>query len=112
MQALNIAKEVDSRATEGHAYGNLDNGYYSLSDYQQALEYYKQALNIAKEVGEQTGKLIAYGNLANDYHILGDYRQAFAYHKQALKSVTGPEKEKPIAISALFITSSATTNKH
>ena len=80
--------------------------------YQQVLEYYKQALNIAKEVGEQTGKLIAYGNLCNDYHILGDYRQAFAYHKQTLKSVTGPEKELPIAISALFITSSVTTNKH
>ena len=40
-QALNIAKKVDDRAVEGVAYDNHGNDYYSLSDYQQALEYYK-----------------------------------------------------------------------
>ena len=50
--SLNIAKEVGSRAAEGHAYCNLGSDYHSLGEYQQALHYHKQALNIAKKVDD------------------------------------------------------------
>ena len=83
-QQLSIAIEVGDRAGQGAAYGNLGNGYYSLGQFQQAIEYHKQHLSIAIEVGDRAGQGAAYGNLGNAYHSLGQFQQAIEYHKQRL----------------------------
>ena len=72
-ESLRIAKEINDRAGEGQAYGNLGNAYQSLGDYQKAIPYQKKHLKIAKEINDPAGKGRAYGNLGNVYQSLGDY---------------------------------------
>ena len=82
---LTNAKEIGDRAGEGQAYGNFDNAYDSLGDYQKAIEYFEKRLKIAKEIGDRAGEGGAYGNLGNAYDSLGDYQKAIEYHKKHLK---------------------------
>ncbi|KAL9951531.1 hypothetical protein ACROYT_G044207 [Oculina patagonica] len=79
-----IAKELDDKNGEGTANGSLGNAYYSLGDYNQAIEYYAQHLNIAQELGNKAGEGCAYGNLGNAYRSLGDLKQAKECHQQSL----------------------------
>ena len=37
---LKIAVEIDERAGEGQAYGNLGNAYKSLCDFRKAIDYH------------------------------------------------------------------------
>ncbi|OIP71465.1 MAG: hypothetical protein AUK43_06115 [Oscillatoriales cyanobacterium CG2_30_40_61] len=64
--------------------GNLGNAYYSLGQYQQAIEYHQQALTISREIGDRRGEGSALGNLGNAYGSLGQYQQAIEYHQQYL----------------------------
>ena len=82
---LNISKQVGDRAGEGHAYGNLGNGFYSLGDFQKAIEYHERHLKISKEVGGKAEEGKAYGNLGNAYQSLGDFQKAIEYHERHLK---------------------------
>ncbi|XP_044167743.1 tetratricopeptide repeat protein 28-like, partial [Acropora millepora] len=82
---LKIAKEIGYRAGEGGAYGNVGIAYYSLGDYQKAIEYQEKHLKIAKEIGDRAGQGTAYGNLGNTYQSLGDYQKAREYPEKHLK---------------------------
>ena len=44
---LNIAKEIDDRAAQGQAYGNLGVAYFFLGDFRKVIEYLEKNLNIA-----------------------------------------------------------------
>ena len=74
-----------TRHWEGRDYGNLGNAYYSLEDFQKAIDYHKRHLKISKEVGDRAGEGRAYCNLGNAYYSLGDFQKAIEYHKQHLK---------------------------
>ena len=84
-ESLRIAKEINDRAGEGQAYGNLGNAYQSLDDYEKAIRYHKKHLKIAKEINDPAGEGRAYGNLGNVYQSLGHYQEAIRYHKKHLK---------------------------
>ena len=112
MKDLSIAKDVGDRAGEGSAYGNLGNAYYSLGDFQRAIEYHEKHLSITKDVGDRAGEGSAYyslglsylslyslsealahfrageggayGNLGNGYDSLGDLQRAIEYHETHL----------------------------
>ena len=62
----------------------MGNAYYSLGQYQQAIEYYQQWLAIAREIGDRGGEANSLGNLGNAYYSLGQYQQAIEYHQQSL----------------------------
>jgi tetratricopeptide (TPR) repeat protein len=64
--------------------GNLGTTYYSLGDYQKAIEYYEQALVIAHEIGNRRGEGAWLGNLGSAYRDLGQVEKAIEYYKQAL----------------------------
>ena len=49
---------------ESNNYGNLGNAYYSLGDFEKAIEYLNLHLKKAIEVGDKHGESNAYGNLA------------------------------------------------
>ena len=72
-------------AGEGKAYGNLGNAYYSLGEFQKAIQYHERDLKISKEVGDRVGKGNTYCNLGNDYYSLGDFQKAIEYHERHLK---------------------------
>ena len=59
--------------------------YYSLGDFQKAIEYHERHLKISKEMGNRAGEGIAYGNLGNAYDCLGDFQKAIEYHERQLK---------------------------
>ena len=81
---IKIAKEIDDRAGEGNAYGNLGNAYRSLGELEKAIEYHERRLKIAIEIGDRAGQGKAYGNLANAYHSLGAFRKATECYERDL----------------------------
>jgi tetratricopeptide (TPR) repeat protein len=77
---------------------DLGNAYYSLGQYQQAIQYHQQSLAITTEIGDlaegeirkaaRNGEASSYGNLGNAYNSLGQYQQAIQYHQQSLAITT------------------------
>ena len=80
---MNIAREIGNRNGEGNALGNLGLAYYSLGQYQQAIEFSQQSWNIAREIGDRNGEGTAWFNLGlslekinRESEALGAYRNA------------------------------------
>ncbi|MEA5512824.1 tetratricopeptide repeat protein [Nodularia sp. UHCC 0506] len=63
----------------------LGNTYYSLGQYKQAIEYYKQCWQIAIKIRSHNAEGSSLGNLGNVYHALTDYQQAIFYHNWSLQ---------------------------
>ena len=81
---LNEAKQAGNKHGEGKAYTNLGLAYYSLCDYQKAIEFHQQSLSIAKEIGDKGPEGNVYTNLGLAYHSLGDYQKAIEFHQRFL----------------------------
>ena len=45
-------KEIGDLSGEGRAYGNIGIAYFSLGDFQKAIEYREKGLKVAKEIGD------------------------------------------------------------
>ncbi len=63
---------------------SLGNAYYSLGQYQRAIESYQQSLAIAREIGDQAGEGVALSGLGNAYRSLGQYQRAIESYQQSL----------------------------
>ncbi|MFM6446580.1 MAG: tetratricopeptide repeat protein, partial [Microcystis panniformis] len=63
---------------------SLGNVYYSLGEYQKAIEFYQQSLAIFREIGDRGGEAKSYGNLGNAYGSLGEYQKAIEFNQQSL----------------------------
>ncbi|MEM6432641.1 MAG: CHAT domain-containing protein, partial [Cyanobacteria bacterium P01_D01_bin.115] len=74
---------------EGRALGNLGLAYYSLSDYDQAIDLYQQQLTITQEISDRAGEGRALGNLGNVYLSLGEYEQAIDLYQRNLAIARG-----------------------
>ena len=53
---MKIAIEIGDRAGEGRAYSNLNNAYFSLGDFQNAIDYHEKHLKIAIETDDRAGE--------------------------------------------------------
>jgi tetratricopeptide (TPR) repeat protein len=82
--ALNAARRLEDKGSEGVHLGNLGLAYYSLGDARKAIEFYEQHLSIAREIGDRRGEGNALGNLGNAYAALGDARKAIEFYEQNL----------------------------
>ena len=82
--AVQAAFPQESRQGEGNALGNLGLAYYSLGQYQTAINFHEQSLAIAREIGNRQGAGNALGNLGNAYYSLGQYQTAINFHEQSL----------------------------
>ncbi|MEA5622641.1 tetratricopeptide repeat protein [Nostoc sp. UHCC 0251] len=67
----------------GQSLANLANAYFSLGQYQQAIEFLQQSLDIATEIGDRNSEAIAWFNLGEalenlnrESDALGAYRNA------------------------------------
>ncbi|WP_375329582.1 tetratricopeptide repeat protein [Microcystis sp. BLCC-F210] len=63
---------------------SLGNVYYSLGEYQKAIEFHQQSLAIDREIGDRGGEAKSYDNLGNVYYSLGEYQKAIEFHQQSL----------------------------
>ena len=64
--------------------GNLGSAYFSMGDYQKAIEYYERAYTIAKENGNRHDEGAWLLNLGNAYRNQGQVQIAIKYYEQAL----------------------------
>ncbi len=80
-QSLAIKREIGDRGGEASSYGNLGTVYYSLGEYQKAIEFYQQSLAITREIGDRGGEASSYNNLGNVYNSLGEYQKAIEFHQ-------------------------------
>ena len=58
--------------------------YYSLGQYQQAIEFHQQALNIAREFGDRFCEGTALDGIGLTHQSLGQYQRSIEFHQQAL----------------------------
>ena len=63
---------------------SLGNVYYSLGEYQKAIEFHQQSLAITREIGDRGGEAKSYNNLGNVYYSLGEYQKAIEFYQQSL----------------------------
>ncbi|NCR42793.1 MAG: tetratricopeptide repeat protein, partial [Microcystis aeruginosa W13-11] len=69
-QSLAITREIGDRGGEGKSYMGLGNVYYSLGEYQKAIEFHQQSLAIDREIGDRGGKASSWFNLGLTYYKL------------------------------------------
>jgi tetratricopeptide (TPR) repeat protein len=63
---------------------SLGNVYYSLGEYQKAIEFYQQSLAITREIGDRGVEGKSYMGLGNVYYSLGEYQKAIEFYQQSL----------------------------
>jgi CHAT domain-containing protein len=66
-QALNIAKMIGKKSSEGKSLNNLGLVYASLRQYEKALEYHQKALFIAQKIGNKGEEAIYLNNIGVAY---------------------------------------------
>jgi tetratricopeptide (TPR) repeat protein len=64
-QTLQIAQELHDKAGQGRALGNMGSVYYSLGEYDKALEHYQQLVQVAQELHDKAGQGSALGNMGS-----------------------------------------------
>ena len=63
----------------------LGTAYYSLGEYQQAIDFHQQSLEIDRKTGDRHGEAASLGSLGNAYNSIGEYQRAFDYQQQSLR---------------------------
>jgi tetratricopeptide (TPR) repeat protein len=75
---------------------NLGNVYYSLEDYQQAIDYLQQSLEIAKEIGDHRGEANAWFNLGNTHNNLQQKAAAKTAYENARRLYRAMKLDKEV----------------
>jgi len=81
---VKAAQAREDRQAKGFWLGQLGVAYYSLGQYQTAIEHYQQALTIAREIGDSRNEGTWLGNLGTTYTALGQPQAAIDHYQQAL----------------------------
>jgi len=76
--------EIQDRAAQGRACGNLGNVHYLLGDFNRAVHYHLERLKIAREFSDRSAERRARSNLGNAHIFLGEFEQAAEHYKQTL----------------------------
>ncbi|MHC5729836.1 MAG: tetratricopeptide repeat protein, partial [Nostoc sp.] len=86
-QLVSKWKEIGARENWNYraALTSLGNAYYSLGQYQRAIEFYQQSLEISREIGDRNGEGNSLIGLGNAYKSLGEYQRAIEFHQQSLE---------------------------
>ncbi|MFH1897316.1 MAG: tetratricopeptide repeat protein, partial [Candidatus Desantisbacteria bacterium] len=80
-KAMTNESSDQTRAELAFEIGNL---YYSLSNLQNAMEYYEIALPLLKKINDQANEASTLGNIGAVYQNMGELDRALKYHQQAL----------------------------
>jgi CHAT domain-containing protein len=79
-----VAQTVDARKVEADRLFQQGIQQFQISQFEAALQSWKQALVIYRQIKDRWGEGSALGNLGVAYHFLGNYVKAIAYHEQRL----------------------------
>ena len=85
-QSPEIQREIPQDSLLGIAWasGNLGFAYWSLEQYEQAIEAFERSLALLQDVGEPWEEDNVLGSLGLLYAELGQYERAVAFHEQRL----------------------------
>ncbi|CAG0902400.1 unnamed protein product [Cyprideis torosa] len=83
-QNLNLMTELDDRAAQGRACGNLGNTHYLLGNFTEAIAFHEERLKIAREFGDKSAERRAHSNLGNAHVFLGEFEQAADHYLRTL----------------------------
>jgi tetratricopeptide (TPR) repeat protein len=78
-----IKQEIGDRSGIAASFNNLGSAYYSLGEYQQAIEYHQQSLVIAQEIGDRRGEADSWFNLANVLNKLNRKQDAMGAYRNS-----------------------------
>ena len=87
MEASPSGSDPDSNhnvASQMNILIQLGSAYFSLSEFNQAIDFYDQALSIARKLGDRNGESASLNNLGESYRNLGKYQQAIQVYQQSL----------------------------
>ncbi|HEY9803876.1 MAG TPA: tetratricopeptide repeat protein [Leptolyngbyaceae cyanobacterium] len=86
-QLVSKWEEIGERKNKNYqaSLTSLGNAYYSLGQYQRAIDFYQQSLEIQREIGDRFGEGNSLGNLGNAYNSLGQYQRAIDFLQQSLE---------------------------
>jgi CHAT domain-containing protein/Tfp pilus assembly protein PilF len=102
-QALIIYREICDCYGEGSSLKNLGGVYFSLEQYQQAIEYYQQSAAINWEIDNRTEVVIVLNILGIAYCNLGYYQQAIDSfeHSLAIAQEIGDSEDEATSLGGL-----------
>ena len=84
LQALRLARTLQSRALEAESVNNLGTLNRLRGDYAQAQQYYEEALPLLRAVGNRRGERVVLLNLGVIHEQRGDYMTAQHFYEQSL----------------------------
>lgn len=84
LQALRLARTLQSRALEAESVNNLGTLNRLRGDYGQAQQYYEEALPLLRAVGNRRGERVVLLNLGVIHEQRGDYMIAQHFYEQSL----------------------------
>ena len=88
MEASPSGSDPDSNrnaASQMNILIQLGSTYHSLSEFNQAINFYDQALSLARKLGDRNGEASSLCNLGSTYDALGQYQQAIHFYQQSLE---------------------------
>ena len=84
-QALILSQNLEYKKGEIDAFDNIGLGYYSISNYEKALENYLKSLKIKEKIFNEIETIVTLDNIGNAYENLSKYDKALEYHLKSLK---------------------------
>ena len=63
-QSIEIEREIGDRSGEATSLGNLGVAYYSLGQYQRAIEFHQQSIEVKRKIGDRDGEANSLNSLA------------------------------------------------
>jgi CHAT domain-containing protein/tetratricopeptide (TPR) repeat protein len=88
-KALESARSLKMAGLEATILGNLGWAYFTLGDYQNSLQFFKQGAEISDRIGLKGYSAYWYTGVANTYMALHQYADAEALSKQTLDRARG-----------------------
>ena len=98
-------KREDNHQQIAACYCYLGNAYYSLGQYQRAIEFHQQSIAIERKIGDRKGEAEALVGLGNAYDSLGQYQRAIDFYQQsiAIEREIGDRKGEANSLGGLGI---------
>ena len=85
-ESLPIFREIKDRNGEAIVLNNLDYAYYSLGQYERAINFYQQSLPIFREIKNREYEVHVLNNLGDANCYLGQHQEAIdLYRPKALQ---------------------------
>jgi tetratricopeptide (TPR) repeat protein len=84
-RAIEAAKALGNKKSEGIHLGNLGYAFALLSNYPKAIECYQQALLIARAIGDGYSESKWLGSIGLVYDNIGDFHKAVEFYERAVE---------------------------